>query len=140
MSTQIFVNLPVADLDKSIGFFTQLGFKFNSQFTNQNATCMIVDENIFVMLLVKPFFKSFIKKEISDATKTTEVLMGISAESRAEVDKMFAAVIKAGGKEARKVEDHGWMYGRSFEDLDGHIWEVICMDESKMPEEMKNKK
>ena len=139
MSTQIFVNLPVADLEKSIGFFTKLGFKFNPQFTDKNATCMIVGENIFVMLLVKPFFKSFIKKEISDATKTTEVLMGISAESREKVDKMVNDAIKAGGKEPHEKQEHGWMYSRSFEDLEGHIWEVIWMDESKMPQEMKNK-
>ncbi|MDO8554411.1 MAG: VOC family protein [Candidatus Micrarchaeota archaeon] len=137
---QIFVNLPVKDLDKTIAFFTKLGFTFNPQFTNENATCMIVSDSIFVMLLVEPFFKSFIKKDICDARKSTEVLMGLSAESRVKVDAMVNSAIAAGGKEPRPSQDHGWMYGRVFEDPDGHIWEIMYMDESKMPEEMKNKK
>ena len=140
MSTQIFVNLPVNDLDKAITFFTKVGFSFNPKFTDKNATCMIIGEGIFAMLLVKPFFKTFIKKEISDSTKTTEVILAVSVDSKAEVDKIIKNAISAGGNEPREAQDHGWMYGRSFEDLDGHAWEVFYMDESKMPQEMKNKK
>ena len=133
MAKQIFVNLPVKDLNKTIKFFTKLGFKFNPKFTDENATCMIIGKNIFAMLLVERFFKTFIKKEIANASKTTEVLLALTAESREEVDEMISKVIKAGGKEAREAQDHGWMYGRAFEDLDGHIWEIFYMDESKMP-------
>src|SRR3989344_1630684 len=133
MAKQIFVNLPVKDLNKTIKFFTKLGFKFNPKFTDENATCMIIGKNIFVMLLVERFFKTFIKKEIANASKTTEVLLALTAESREEVDEMISKVIGAGGKETREAQDHGWMYGRAFEDLDWHIWEIFYMDESKMP-------
>jgi uncharacterized protein len=140
MAKQIFVNLPVKDLNKTIKFFTKLGCKFNPRFTDENATCMIIGENIFVMLLVEKFFKGFIPgKEITDTSKSKEVLMGITAESREEVDEMIDKVVTVGGKEYREPADHGWMYGRAFQDLDGHIWEVFYMDESQMPEEMKNK-
>jgi len=141
MNEQIFVNLPVKDLNKTIEFFTELGFTFNPQFTDDNATCMIIGENIFAMLLVEKFFKNFIStKKICDAKKNTEMLVALSAESRKKVDEMIEKAIAAGGSEYRKAEDHGWMYGRSFEDIDGHIWEIFYMDESKMPEEMKGRK
>jgi len=140
MTKQIFINLPVKDLEKTIEFFTKLGFKFNPQFTDENATCMIIGENIFAMLLVEKFFKSFISKEIADAKKTTEVLLGLQVESKKEVDEMVNKAIKAGGIESREAQEHGWMYSRSFEDINGHIWEVFHMDLNKMPEEMKNKK
>src|SRR3989338_1230130 len=133
MTTQIYVNLPVKDLQNSIDFFTHLGFTFNPQFTDANATCMIIGENIFAMLLVEPFFKTFIKKEIADATKTTEVLLALSVYSKPEVDEMIKNAFDAGGKEARETQDHGWMYTRAFEDLDGHIWEIFYMNESEMP-------
>src|SRR3989344_2184901 len=134
MAKQIFVNLPVKDLKKSIDFFTKLGFTFNPKFTNENASCMIIGENIFAMLLVEMFFKGFIPgKEISDTLKTTEALIGITAESRNEVDDLIAKVTAAGRKEYREKSDYGWMYSRSFEDLDGHIWEIFFMDESAMP-------
>lgn len=121
-------------------FFTKLGFKFNPRFTDENATCMIIGENIFAMLLVEKFFKGFIPgKEITDTSKSKEVLMGITAESREEVDEIIDKVVAVGGKEYREPVDHGWMYGRAFQDFDGHIWEVFYMDESQMPEEMKNK-
>ena len=132
MAQQIFVNLPVKDLKKAVEFFTKLGFTFNPQFTDENATCMIVGDNIFVMLLVEDFFKTFIKKEICDATKSTEVLLALSAESRETVDEMVSKAIEAGGTEPREPQDHGWMYGRSFEDIDGHIWEILYMDESAL--------
>ncbi len=140
-NTQLFVNLPVKDLDKAVEFFTKLGFKFNPQFTDENATCMIVGENSFVMLLVQKFFKGFIPgKKISETSESAEVLVAISAESREKVDEMIANAVTAGGTEYRKAEDHGWMYGRAFEDIDGHIWEIFYMDEKEMPEEMKNRK
>ncbi len=130
MATKIFVNLPVKNLNRSVEFFTKLGFKFNPQFTDENATCMIVGEDIFVMLLVENFFKTFTKKEISDATKSTEVILALTADSREEVDEMINKVIKAGGIEPNEPQDHGWMYVRSFQDIDGHLWEVFYMDAS----------
>jgi predicted lactoylglutathione lyase len=130
MTTNIFVNLPVKDLNKTIEFFTKLGFKFNPQFTDENATCMIIGDDIFVMLLVEKFFKTFTKKEICDTSKNTEVIVALSAESREKVDQMINKAIESGGSEPREAQDHGWMYGRSFEDINGHIWEVIYMDES----------
>ena len=132
MTTQIFVNLPVKDLNETVDFFTKLGFAFNPQFTDENATCMIVDNDIFVMLLVEKFFKTFTKKEICDTTKDTEVIVALSTESREKVDQMINNVIEAGGKEHRKPQDHGWMYGRSFEDINGHLWEVIYMDKNAL--------
>jgi len=141
MTKQIFINLPVKDLSKTIDFFTKLGFTFNPQFTDENATCMIIGENIFAMLLVERFFKGFIPgKDISDTSYSTEVLMGITAATREEVDEMIDKAVATGGKEFREAQDHGWMYGRAFQDLDGHIWELFFMDESQMPEEMKKKK
>src|SRR3989338_4658638 len=128
MTKQIFVNLPVKDLDKAITFFKKLGFTFNPQFTDKNATCMIVGENIFFMLLVEKFFKTFIKKKICDAKKNTEVLLAIALENKKAVDEMITKAIKAGGKELGKPKDHGWMYTRSFEDLDAHILEIFYMD------------
>jgi len=134
VAKQIFVNLPVKDLGKTIEFFKKLGFEFNPQFTDENATCMVVNDNIFVMLLVEKFFKTFTQKEICDTTKNTEVIIALSTESREKVDQMLENVIKAGGKESREPQDHGWMYGRSFEDLNGHLWEIIYMDEKALKE------
>jgi uncharacterized protein len=130
MTTQIFVNLPVKDLNETVDFFTKLGFAFNPQFTDENATCMIVNSDIFIMLLVEKFFKTFTKKELCNTTKDTEVIVALSTESREKVDQMISKVIEAGGKEHRKPQDHGWMYGRSFEDINGHLWEVIYMDKN----------
>lgn len=132
MATKIFVNLPVKDLNKTIEFFTKLGFTFNPQFTDENATCMIVGEDIFVMLLVENFFKTFTKKEICDTAKNTEVIVALSAESREKVDQMITKAFEAGGTESRAPQDHGWMYGRSFQDNDGHLWEIIYMDEKAL--------
>ena len=132
MITNIFVNLPVKDLNKTVEFFTKLGFTFNPQFTDENATCMIVGKDIFVMLLVEKFFKTFTKKEISDTTKNTEAIVALSAQSREEVDQMMEKVVNAGGKEARDPQDYGWMYARSFEDINGHLWDIFYMDESAM--------
>jgi predicted lactoylglutathione lyase len=126
---KIFVNLPVKNLNKSVDFFTQIGFEFNPQFTDENATCMIISDHIFVMLLVEDFFKTFIKKEIADATKTTEVIMAVSAESREKVDEIVNKALAAGGKASNEPIDHGFMYVWSFQDLDGHLWEFMYMDE-----------
>lgn len=132
MTTQIFVNLPVKDLSRTVEFFKKLGFAFNPQFTDENATCMIINDNIFVMLLVEKFFKTFTKKEICDTTKDTEVIIALSTESREKVDEMMQHVFEAGGKESREPQDHGWMYGRSFQDINGHLWETIYMDEKAL--------
>lgn len=128
MGTKIFVNLPVKDLNKSKEFFAKLGFTFNPQFTNQNAACMIISEDNYAMLLVESFFKTFTKKEIVDAKKNTEVLIALSAENKAKVDEMLGKALAAGAKEPRASQDHGFMYGRAFEDPDGHIWEIFWMD------------
>jgi predicted lactoylglutathione lyase len=130
MSTQIFVNLPVKDLKQSIDFFTQLGFQFNPQFTDETATCMIVSESIFVMLLTHEKFKTFTPNAICDATKSTEVLVCLSAESRAAVDDMVHKAVTAGGSTHKEPQDHGFMYGHGFQDLDGHIWELVYMEPS----------
>jgi predicted lactoylglutathione lyase len=132
MTTQIFVNLPVKDLSRTVEFFKKLGFAFNPQFTDENATCMIINNNIFVMLLVEKFFKTFTKKEICDTTKDTEVIIALSTESREKVDEMMQHVFEAGGKESRERQDYGWMYGRSFQDINGHLWEIIYMDEKAL--------
>ncbi|MHC5744516.1 MAG: VOC family protein [Nostoc sp.] len=130
MSTQIFVNLPVKNLNQSIEFFTQLGFEFNPQFTDETATCMIVSENIFVMLLTYEKFKTFTPKEICDATKSTEVLVCLSSDSREQVDEIVRKAVAAGGTTYNEPQDHGFMYGHGFADLDGHIWEIIYMEPS----------
>jgi uncharacterized protein len=135
MAKQIFVNLPVKDLSKSKEFFGKLGFEFNPQFTDENAACMIISENIFAMLLTENFFKNFTKKDIADATKTTEVLLAIDAESKEEVDEMVRKAIDAGGSIYSDPQDHGWMYQSAFADLDGHQWEIVYSDMSKFPTE-----
>ena len=128
MRTEIFVNLPVKDLNKSIDFFKQLGFGFNPQFTDENAACMIIGENIFAMLIDERFFKNFTKKEISDAGKTTEVIVALAVDSREKADFLADKALAAGGNFSNEPTDEGFMYGRSFQDLDNHLWEVIYMD------------
>ncbi len=128
MATKIFVNLPVKDLDKTKTFFSALGYTFNPQFTDENAACMVINEDIYAMLLIEPFFKGFIDKDIVDATKSTEVLIALSTDSRAEVDELVNKAVAAGGTETRPAQDHGFMYTRSYNDLDGHIWEILWMD------------
>jgi predicted lactoylglutathione lyase len=137
---QMFVNLPVKNLDETIKFFTTLGFKFNPHFTDENATCMIVGKTNFVMFLVEPMFKGFIPNhELNDPFKSKESLVALTLESREAVDLMIRKAIVAGGKEYRPAEDHGWMYGRAFQDINGHIWEPFFIDMNSMPEQMKNK-
>jgi uncharacterized protein len=130
MANKIFVNLPVRDLKKSVEFFTKLGFSFNQQFTDETATCMIVSDDIFVMLLTEEKFKTFTPKEICDAKKYSEVLVCLSLESRAKVDEMVGKAVAAGGATYNEPQDHGFMYGHGFQDLDGHIWELIYMEQS----------
>ncbi|SAI71606.1 Predicted lactoylglutathione lyase [Bordetella ansorpii] len=132
MPKQIFVNLPVADLDRSVAFFTGLGFSFNPQFTDKNATCMIIGENIHAMLLVRDYFKTFCSKPVADASKATEVLIALNCDSRAEVEAMVEKALAAGGTAPRKAQDHGFMYQHGFDDLDGHAWEVFYMNPEAM--------
>jgi uncharacterized protein len=127
MATKIFVNLPVKSLDKSVEFFTSLGFTFNPNFTDETATCMIVSDDIFVMLLTREKFKTFTPKPICDATQATEVLVCLSLGSREEVDAMVRNAVAAGGTTYNEPQDHGFMYGHGFQDPDGHIWELIHM-------------
>ena len=134
MSTKIFVNLPVKDLNKSIEFFTKLGYTFNQQFTDETTTCMIISEHIYVMLLTHNKFKSFIKKEIADSTKTTEAILALTVDNRDEVDTMTNKAIEAGGIATDK-QDHGFMYTWGFQDLDGHLWEVFWMDPAAIKEQ-----
>jgi len=131
MTRQIYVNLPVKDLNKTMDFFSKLGFKFKPEFTDKNAACLIIDENIYVMLLLEPFFKSFTKSEICDTSKYNELIMAISTESREKVDEMVKIAFSAGAKSYNEPSDYGWMYSASFRDLDGHLWEVLYADESK---------
>ena len=125
---RVFINLPVADLGASVAFFTALGFGFDPRFTNENAACLILGDDAFVMLLTRPFFQGFTRKEIADAGRVTEVLLALSAPSRVEVDSLVEKALAAGGRAALDPEDHGFMYGWSFQDLDGHQWEVFWMD------------
>ena len=127
MATQIFVNLPVRDLPRSVEFFTRLGYTFEPKFTDENATCMIVSEHIFVMLLVEKFFQTFTPKPISDARTSTEVLIALSADSREHIDALVAKALAAGGKTPMEARDYGFMYQHGFEDLDGHLWELVYM-------------
>ena len=128
MNKQIFVNLPVRDLDKSKAFFEALGYGFNPQFTNENSACMVIAEgSIYAMLLTHDFFKTFIDKPVAQAQEATGVLVCLSCESREEVDGLVAKAIAAGGRAPRAPQDHGFMYGHGFEDPDGHVWELVWM-------------
>lgn len=129
-SSNIFVNLPVKDLNKSVTFFTKLGFEFNPQFTDENATCMIIGENIFAMLLVEDYFKTFIDKEIADASNSAEVIVALSAESREQVNDIVNKALAADAKPYRDPVDHGFMYSWSFQDPDDHLWELVFMEPS----------
>ena len=128
MPRKIFVNLPVKDLNKSKQFFGKLGFSFNPQFTDETAACMVVSEDIFAMLLTHAKFKEFTPLPVADAGKSTEVLVCLSCESRAEVDDVVRKAVAAGGRTFKEPMDYGFMYAQSFQDPDGHIWEWIWMD------------
>lgn len=130
MATSIFVNLPVRDLNRSIDFFKQLGYEFNPHFTNEEGACMVISETIYVMFLVEKFFKTFITKEICDTSKSIESILCLSTESKEAVDDMINKAIKAGGSLYNEAKDHGFMYQHAFQDLDGHLWEIMWMDPS----------
>jgi predicted lactoylglutathione lyase len=132
MATKIFVNLPVKDLEKSMAFFTALGFSFNPQFTDEKAGCMIISDSIFAMLLTEPYFQTFTKKAVSDAKAATEVLIALDTNSKEEVQQIIAKAEKSGATIYSEPQDHGWMYVHSFADLDGHQWEIIYMDQSQL--------
>ena len=125
---KLFVNIPVSDLQCSIDFFEALGFTFNAQFTDATATAMLVGEDAYFMLLTHEKFASFSKRPIGDVRKTTTALYALGVESRAAVDAMVKGAVAAGGSPALDPQDHGFMYGWSFYDLDGHHWEVFWMD------------
>lgn len=133
MSKQIFINLPVHDLAKAKAFYTALGHTINPNFSDDNAACVVVSDTIYVMLLVHPFFQGFTTKALCDTTTHIEALLALSGESRAEVDTLMDKAIAAGGKEPSPARDLGFMYQRTFEDLDGHTWEIFHMDEAAFP-------
>ena len=133
MARRIFVNLPIRDMERSRAFFAALGFSFNPQFTNEQGACMVVSDDIFVMLLVEPFFQTFTKKPIADARQSTEVLVCLSCDSREEVDALVRKALAAGGRTPNAPQDHGFMYGHGFEDLDGHVWVLVWMNPDAAP-------
>jgi predicted lactoylglutathione lyase len=128
MATKIFVNLPVRDLAASAEFFAKLGYRFDPKFTDETATCMIVADDIFVMLLTYDKFKEFTPNAICDARTSTEVLVCLTCESREGVDEMVRKAVAGGGTTYSQPQDHGFMYAHGYQDLDGHIWELISMD------------
>lgn len=132
MIKQVFINLPVKDLSKSVDFFTKLGFKFNERFTDEKATCMIVTDTIYVMLLTESFFNGFTQKEVADTSAQSEVILAFTVESSQQVDEIIEKAIAAGGTKKYEVKMEG-MFSKAFADLDGHIWEILWMDETKMP-------
>jgi uncharacterized protein len=133
MPRQIYVNLPIKNMERTKVFFGALGFSFNPQFTNEQGACMVISENIYAMLLVEPFFQTFTKKPVADATRSTEVLVALSCENRAEVDDLVRKALAAGGTAPNPPQDHGFMYAHGFTDLDGHVWELVYMDPNAAP-------
>ena len=133
MSTKIFVNLPVKDLKRSMDFFTKVGFKNNPQFTDDTAACMVISEDIYLMILTEPKFKTFTPHPIADATKSTEVIVCLRCDSRAEVESLVKTATGAGGTKYAEPKDYGFMYQHGFQDPDGHIWELVWMDLNAMP-------
>lgn len=125
---KMFVNLAVHDLSRAKAFFAGLGFDYNPKFTDQNAACMVVSDESYVMLLAEPFFRTFTTRQVCDTARQTEALIALSCESRDEVNDLLNKAIAAGGREAMPAQDHGFMYARSFYDPDGHHWEVLWMD------------
>lgn len=135
MIRQIFVNLPVQDLPRSQAFFSALGLTFNPRFTNEQGACLEIAPGIYAMLLVKPFFQGFTPLPVADARQSTQVLLALQCDSRAEVDDLLARARAAGATQPGQIMDHGFMYQANFADLDGHIWELFWMDETKAPEQ-----
>lgn len=135
MPKQVFINLPVEDLQASIRFFTLLGFRFDANFTDDTATCMLVTDDIMVMLLTREKFQGFAPNPISDAKQQTEVMLALAVDDRRDVDDLVAKAVAAGGSTYSEPQDHGFMYGHGFQDLDGHVWEVFYMDQAALPAE-----
>ncbi len=135
MGTKFFINLPVKNLQRSTEFFTKLGFHFNPNFSDEHATCMIIGDDSFVMLLVEKFFKTFTTKHICDTTKSIESIVSLSVETKERVNEIIASAVTAGGTTPIPKEDDGFMYLRNFEDLDGHQWEILWMDPTAHPQE-----
>ena len=134
MSRQMFLNMPIKNMERSQAFFKSLGFSFNPQFTNDQGACMVVSaDHNYVMLLVESFFGTFTKKPIADATKVTEMLVCLSCESRGEVDELVKKALASGATSPNPQQDHGFMYAHGFTDLDGHIWELVWMDPNAAP-------
>ena len=135
MARQLFVNLPVRNLDKTVEFFTALGFSFNPAFTDENATCMIVNDDAYVMLLVESYFKTFTSKSVAATADTAEAIMSFSLESREAVDEVIRTALTSGGTASEEAQDYGFMYTHSFQDPDGHLWEVFWMDPAGPPKD-----
>lgn len=136
METKMYLNLAVKELSKAIKFFNELGFPTNPKFTNEKGACIIIGENINLMLLAEAFYQTFTDKQICNSHTTSEALISISVETRKAVDEIIEKAVKAGGTDYKKENDYGWMYQRTFLDLDGHHWEVFFMDETQIPDQM----
>ncbi|MER7661681.1 MULTISPECIES: VOC family protein [unclassified Streptomyces] len=130
MAQQVYINLPVKNLETTKAFWSKLGFSFNDQFSDEQGACLVISDTIFAMLLTEPRYKDFTKKAVADASTTSEVIIALSAESRERVDELTDNALASGGSPAGETQDHGFMYGRSFQDPDHHNWEVIWMDMS----------
>lgn len=135
MSTKTFINLPVKDLAKAVEFFTAVGFSFDPQFTDENSTCMVISDDSYVMLLVEPMFQGFTQKAVADTSQSSEVIVGLSADSREQVDGLTGRAVAAGAEELGGPQDDGFMYMRGFSDLDGHQWSFIYMDMSAVQQQ-----
>jgi predicted lactoylglutathione lyase len=134
MKSQIFINLPVKELERSFDFYTKMGFTNNPQFSDDSGKCMVFSDEIFVMLLTHEKFKSFITRPITDVSKTTSALFSISVESLDRVNEISDNALSGGGKEPVEAKDYGFMQQRTIEDPDGHIWEIFYMDMTKFPQ------
>jgi len=133
MPRNLYVNLPVKDLERSVDFFEALGFSFNPTFTNEHAACLVINERTGVMLLAESYFAGFTRKPVADAHASTETLLALSLDSRAEVEAFMARALAAGASPTIESKDYGFMYQHGFADPDGHQWEVFWMDASAMP-------
>ncbi|MCA0987196.1 VOC family protein [Guptibacillus algicola] len=127
-ANQVYINIPVKDVDQSVSFFSELGFEFNAEYTDKNAACLIINDRTFVMLLVEEYFKSFTKKAIVNAKESTESILAIAVNNKDEVDSLVKKALDYGGEAPSDPVDHGFMYAASFQDLDGHLWEVMSME------------
>ncbi|WP_127529336.1 VOC family protein [Paenibacillus kobensis] len=134
-STHTFVNLPVRDLNRTKEFFSSIGFEFNPQFSDENSACLVINDNTCVQLLTESYFQTFVNKPIADAVSAATGIIALSANSRAQADELADKALAAGGKQYKEPADHGFMYVRSIEDLDGHLWEIAYMDMSAFPQE-----